>query len=120
MKRIVGVLDPFWETGSEGIHWAVTDNELMGYDALNILEDGDYLFIEDGFGNIDWEGCIDLRKDTNLEPFPYNDRGDKWQRVNECTVHGLQDGVDPKRWFDWFAEERPAVLIKHGYANETD
>ena len=111
-ERLIGTLDAFAETGTEGIYWAFLDNAHTGYDSLNILADGDYLFVENGNGGIEWEGQIKLVYDTNLEPYPFNDRGDNWQRVLGCTVHGLQKNVDPLIWFDWFASSRPAVLIK--------
>jgi hypothetical protein len=90
----------------------VLDNDRDGHDALNTINSGDYLFVEDNAGMIEWEGYINMRDDINLEPYPYTDRGDKWQRVCECTVHGLNATVDPETWFQWFMEERPAVLIK--------
>ena len=45
--RIIGTLLAFAETGTEGIFWAFADNDMVGYEALNILADGVYLFIED-------------------------------------------------------------------------
>ena len=113
MKRIVGVLEAFSDQGSEGIHWAIIDNNKTGWDSLTAVEDGDYLFVENGNHDIEWEGNVALRKDTNLEPFPFNDKGYSWQRVNNCTVHGLQEDIDPNVWFEWFVTNRPAVLIKH-------
>jgi len=113
MNRIVGVLEAFSDQGTEGICWAIIDNDKTGPESLLSVNDGDYLFVEDGNGGIDWEGTISLRTDTNLEPYPFNDRGDHWQRVKNCTVHGLQENVEPNVWFEWFAMNRPAVLIKH-------
>lgn len=112
MTRIVGVLEAFSDQGTEGIHWAIIDNDKIGYDSLVMVNDGDYLFIEDGYGKIEWEGTVNLRTDTNLEPFPFNDRGDFWQRINDNTVHGIQENVEPNVWFEWFAMNRPAVLVK--------
>jgi len=68
----VGTLDAFFETGTEGIIWAFNNNNNneSGWDALNMLKDGDYLFVEDGNGNIEWEGTIsfdyEIRKHARL------------------------------------------------------
>ena len=110
--RIIGVLCAFAETGTEGIHWTFLDNSMVGYDALNILADGDYLFIEDGKGGIEWEGTIHIEYNRCKKPCPFGDGTGHWQRVHNCTVHGLQKGVRATTWFKWFVEERPAVLIK--------
>ena len=112
MKRIVGVLEAFSEQGTEGIHWAIIDNDKTGWDSLIIVEDGDYLFVEDGNHGIEWEGNVQLQANINLEPFPFNNKEQTWQRVNNCTVHGLQKDVEPNVWFEWFVTNRPAVLIK--------
>jgi hypothetical protein len=109
-KRIVGILHPFSETGTEGIYWTIIDNKDDGYEAINTIDSGDYLFVEDNAGMIEWEGYVNMRHDINVEPCPYITGN--WQRVCECTVHGLDANVDPETWFQWFVEERPAVLIK--------
>lgn len=109
--RIIGTLEAFREPGSEGIQWAVFDNAAMGYAALNILQDGDYLFVEDGNQGIEWEGTIKLDYEMNRRPHSFHPTG-TWQRVNNCTVHGLQSGIEPGKWFNWFTSERPAVLVK--------
>ena len=109
--RILGTLLPFAEAAELGTFWAVADNNLTGYDALNILQDGDYLFVEDGNTQIEWEGAINLNRTTNLKKHPY-DSNRMRQLVNDCVVNGIQEGVNPERWLLWFLEERPAVLIR--------
>jgi hypothetical protein len=109
--RIIGTLEAFSEQHTEGIVWAVFDNSAAGYASLNILADGDYLFIEDGKKGIEWEGTVKFDYDMNRRPCQFTEHG-TWQRVNNCTVHGLQTGIDPKKWFKWFTSNRPAVLIK--------
>jgi hypothetical protein len=109
--RIIGTLCAFAETGSEGIHWTFLDNSMVGYEALNNLEDGDYLFIEDGNGGIEWEGEIKFDYESLRQPIPMFPHL-IYQRLLGCTVHGIQVGVDPLKWFEWFSTDRPAVLIK--------
>ena len=44
-KEIFGALEPFAETGSEGVIWAVSEYGKSGYEGLNFLEDGDELTV---------------------------------------------------------------------------
>ena len=112
-KRITGTLDAFWETGTEGVHWAILDNALAGYDALNILRDGDYLFIEDTNGQIEWEGTIKLDWKTNWREYPQNPPYGQ-QEACGYWIHGIQEGLDPELWAKWFFEERRAVALIQG------
>jgi hypothetical protein len=109
--RIIGTLCAFAETGTEGIYWSFIDNSMVGYEALNKLEDGDYLFIEDGNGGIEWEGEVRFDHEILKKPLPLAPHL-TYQRVLGCSVHGIQVGVDPLKWFEWFSTDRPAVLIK--------
>jgi hypothetical protein len=109
-RRIVGTLTAFFETGTEGIFWAFLDNSLDGYDALNIVADGDYLFVEDGNGRIEWEGEVKLEYSSHKEKNQFYPA--IHQRLRNCTVHGIPVNVDPELWFEWFTTDRPAVLIK--------
>lgn len=108
---IVCSLIAFFETGTEGVHWAVYDHDKVGYSALHILQKGDYLFIEDTKNKIEWEGGIDYDFETCLEVRSITPTF-KQQQVGGFWVHGLQKSVLPEKWLTWFLEERPAVLIK--------
>lgn len=109
-NRIVGVLDAFSETGTEGVLWAIIDNDKTGYEALNILRNGDYLFVEDGNGNIEWEGKVQLEYESNEQPYPNNPAYGQ-QAILGYWVHGLHVSVDPEKWAKWFLESRPAIVI---------
>lgn len=116
-NRIVGVLDGYFETGTEGVLWAIINNDLRGYEALNILQDGDYLFVEDNNGGIEWEGAVKLDRTKNYRPYPTNPSHGQ-QEVLGFWVHGLQVDVPPEIWAKWFFESRPAVVLK-GVTNAT-
>ena len=110
MARITGILEAFWETGTEGVHWAILDNDQTGYDALNILKDGDYLFVEDGKGMIEWEGEIKLEYERRYRPYPENPEWGQ-QEVFGFWVHGFQENVDPEIWATWVFQQRVASAI---------
>ena len=118
MRRIVGLLEAFSGQGPEGIYWSIINNNVTGVESIVAVNDGDYLFVENGQGGIEREGYVKLRLDTNLEPYPYSDNQHHQQRVNQCTVHGLQDNIDANVWLEWFASNRPAVLIRGIVSND--
>lgn len=119
-NRISGFLDPFFETGSEGVHWSLVNDDpsLTGYAKLNVLQDGDYLFIEDGEGGIVWEGEVKLEYKRNYKPYPSNPVYGQ-QEVFGYWVHGFQESEEPETWATWFFEGRRAVLVKKNHASTT-
>ena len=53
MNKISGVLDAFFETGTEGVIWSLYDDKNNGYDSLHCLENGDYLKVFSESGEIE-------------------------------------------------------------------
>ena len=95
---VSGLLEPFFETGTEGIVWSVYDPRQLGgsYEGLHPLQDGDELTIysEDG-SQILWQGTIQLE----YKEYPYE-------------IQGIQANVDHKVWAKMFFDELPAILKK--------
>ena len=113
MTIIKGTLDPFFETGCEGIVWSVYEDGKSGYDGLNCLKDGDYLKIFD-INNptlLIWEGIIDLEWERNHRKYPNNPEHGQ-QEIGGYWVHGIQTNVTPKQWQKWFFDNHPAELIR--------
>jgi len=113
MLPIKGKLDPFFETGTEGVIWAVYDDTKEGYAGLNCLTRGDYLTIFDpeDTNKVIWEGNIDLEYERNYHPYPMNPQYGQ-QAIGGFWVHGIQRGVDPDTWGKWFFKHYPAEVIK--------
>lgn len=115
MNVIKGKLDPFFETGTEGVVWSVYEDGQQGYDGLNCLYQGDYLIIYDleDPSKIVWKGNIDFEYERNYRPYPLNPQYGQ-QEVLGFWVHGLQKKVDPETWGTWFFKAYPAELYRGG------
>ena len=113
MNKISGVLDAFFETGTEGVIWSLYDDKNNGYDSLHCLENGDYLKVFSESGEIEWEGIVDLEYKRNYRSFPNNpDYGQ--QEVFGFWVHGLQSDLNPEMWANLFFNKFKAELKKKG------
>lgn len=111
---IKGKLDPFFETGTEGVIWSVYEDGKEGYDGLHCLEDGDYLMVfNPDDDSLVWEGNVNLEYERNYRPYPMNPKYGQ-QEVYGFWVHGLQENVEPEDWGTWFFKSYPANLIKCG------
>jgi|GEM_PF-1258196 len=81
----------------------LSPNEFEEYEGLHILKDGDYLFINSPKepDKIVWEGIISLHQYPAFK-----------KAVFGCWMHADQNGVDRKKWAEYFFKEYPAKLIK--------
>lgn len=113
MTTIKGKLEPFSETGTEGVVWSLHEDGVDGYDGLNCLCQGDYLTVYDPKDStkIVWEGNIDFEYERNYHPFPKNPQYGQ-QAIFNIWVNGIQRDVEPDDWGLWFFKEYPAELIK--------
>lgn len=109
---IEGSLDPFFETGTQGIIWSLSELG-KGYEGLHSLKNGDYLkvFKKDS-GEILWQGVVKLEYERRLIPIPTNPQY-KAQEVCGMWVHGFQDSLEPIVWAKMFFDGSKAQLIKN-------
>lgn len=99
-KVIFGAMEPFCETGTEGVIWSVREYGKSGYDGLVTLKDGDKLTVYANVrdGEVEWEGELDFGPD-------------------EITKHGWTEVVrEPKHmktedWLQLCWESRPAIIV---------
>lgn len=100
---IKGLLYAWSETGTEGIYWSIQSDykeKQCSYDNLFVLENGDYLKVFDE-NKLVWEGVIDYDYEVGWKPYPRNpDYGQ--QCVCGMWCHGIQKGVEPEIWAEWF------------------
>ena len=106
---LTGRLDPFCETGTEGVVWAVTVDGLLGYDSLFPLQPGDGLLIYGADGDVAWQGIVDLEYQRRYRPYPNNPKMGQ-QEVFGYWVHGFQRDLDPETWAKAFFDGAPAVI----------
>lgn len=111
MKTIKGELEPFWETGTEGVLWALDDKKTKDYQSLHILKNGDYLKVFDSNNQVHWEGEIQLEYERNYRSFPMNPQYGQ-QALLGCWIHGLQNNLEPEFWGKMFFNKMKAELTR--------
>jgi hypothetical protein len=86
-----GRLEPFYETGTEGVIWAVYEDGKSGYEGLHLMEDGDHLTVWNDEGVVIFQGKIDLDREVGWMPFPWTGKPHepgffcKWIREEDGT-----------------------------------
>lgn len=110
---IRGRLENYWETGTEGVRWALVEDGKPGYDGLHALRDGDRLtvYAGDEDGTVLWEGVVELEYERLWRPYPKNPEYGQ-QAIFGYWVRGFQVDLEPEVWASWFIEGRRAHLLK--------
>lgn len=98
-KVIFGALEPFAETGTEGVIWCVAEYGKAGYDALQYLKNGDRLSVFSAVrdGDVEWEGVVDFGPEK-IEKIG-------WSEVLRVTKH-----MDTEKWLQMSWQRRPVML----------
>jgi hypothetical protein len=98
-KTIFGALEPFCETGTEGVIWSLHEYGKNGYDGLNVLKKGDLLTVYNAVrdGEVEWEGTVDFG------PEKVEKMG--WSEVMRQTNH-----MDTQKWLDLSWQRRPVIV----------
>ena len=123
--EVYGTLDNFWETGTEGVLWAIEKapsglQKGASYDDLFILKEGDYLEIYDPDmlyahkrHEVLWSGVIKKDTETNMVT-NRNNPLHKQQQVSHYWVHWLQQDFDDHEQWCWlFVRGYPAKLVRN-------
>jgi len=114
-RLIEGWLIDFFETGSEGTHWALEDEFNSSYDALHIMEEGDSLTIQDELGVQLWSGKIKCDRKSGRIRFPKNPDYDQPCALGRW-IHWTQDGFKPDDWARFFilgsGQRLRGILVK--------
>lgn len=110
-----GALLGWFETGMEGMRWALQEDGREGYEGLHLIEEGDALTIRDQTGCTLWSGVIWCDHATGRISRPTNPAFMQ-QAALGCWVHWTQQGFQPDEWAAFFIREetdlRGGRLIK--------
>lgn len=115
-RIIHGVLEDFFETGTEGVVWSVHDDDDSGYEGLHAIQEGDHLTILDQLGRRLWSGVIRCDRESGWARYPANP-----EFGQPCAlgywIHWTQQGFKPDEWARFFIrpsrDRLRAVLKKH-------
>lgn len=98
---VTGVLEDFFETGTEGVIWSVYDDDNRGYDGLHTIEEGDHLTICDQLGHRIWAGIIRCDRKAGWKRYPLNPKYGQPCALGHW-VHWTQKGFKPDVWARFF------------------
>ncbi len=119
-KKYTGVLDGWFETGSEGTYWVLdTQNPKADFYGLIFIEPGDHLKVFNEDGSVAFEGEIIPDFKTGWKQYPGNpDPKMGQQAVFSCDwyVHWIQKGWKPDDWaklFIWHFFEQGRGVPQH-------
>lgn len=95
-----GVLDPFLETGTEGVIWSFCEYGKNGYDALVCLRNDDKLTVYKNArdGAVDWEGVLDFKPESVT-------------KLNGHEVVRETKHMDSLKWLELSFQRRPVAVI---------
>jgi len=101
LRKIRGVLEDFFETGTEGVIWSVVSEDDHGYDALYPIEEGDHLAIQDQLGRKLWSGIICCDRKAGWRRYPLNPKCGQPCALGHW-IHWTQRGFKPDDWARYF------------------
>src|SRR5450755_215093 len=92
-----GVLDPWIETGTEGVVWTVYENGAIGYEGMIVLRNGDHLKVYDTDNKVLFDDIIQKDEKIGYAPYPMNpDHGQP--SALGLWIHWTQSGWTPDNW----------------------
>ncbi len=105
--QIEGVLDGYFETGSEGTHWVVLADQDPMREGMHFLQEGDHLSITDEVGHGLWSGVIACDRDTGWRSYPRNPKYGQPIALGRW-IHWTQRGFSPDAWARFFIPQHGA------------
>lgn len=96
---VYGSLEPFSETGTEGIIWCVHEYGKTGYEGLNSIDQGAKLTVYSHAtaGQVEWEGLMDFGPEQVSKV--------EWSEVMRETNH-----VPTSEWLHMTYQNRPVII----------
>ena len=112
IETTTGAAFAFFETGTEGLLWAVQNPSRPGYDGLVLIEPGDIVTIKNAQGEVLFEGTINPDRATGAIP---RYEGDQFKQPTALGywIHWTQQGWTPDAWAELFlCESNTATVIR--------
>ena len=97
MKKYAGVLDGWFETGTEGTVWVLSEDGKSGYGAMQVLKPGDHLKVYGEDGAVVFDGIIDPDTKAGMTASPLNPEY-KQPCALGLWIHWTQRGWQPDDW----------------------
>lgn len=112
-EQKIGTLEPWMETGTEGVIWTLHQDGKPGYEGMHCLADGDHLTVwEVESGRRVFNGMIKF--DTKIGKKKSEWPGSTY--MGQCAlgywVHGIQEGYDPDSWARLFFRPEGAPALR--------
>ena len=100
LESYEGVLFDWFETGLEGIVWALQVDGTKSYDGLRVIEEGDHLTIIGKKGRVLWQGIIRCDRKTG--------------RIPRLTNTTFKQQTALGYWIHWVQSKRPVSDLVAG------
>jgi len=95
--KLIGTLEPFFETGTEGIVWSLAEDEKQGYEGLHYIQEGDHLTVFGENNEIVFDGNIVCDWEIGWMEYPLNP-GHGQPSALGYWIHWIQAGWEPDNW----------------------
>lgn len=123
-----GVLEWHFETGTEGVCWAVYEDGKQGYEGLHLLGGGEHLRVTDETGAVRFEGYIEPDCEKGWMEYPGRPgEGYGQPCALGMWIHWTQAGWEPDDWAalfvrPHFTDDRkgPALRVVLTYNKKRD
>lgn len=109
--KYIGVLNGYFETGCEGMMWALLKDGDEGCESFVFIKAGDYLTIFNQDGTVMYEGEIIPDYKTGWQEFPLNP-GFGQPAALDCWIHWTQKGWNPDDWASLFIRKKQEPYLR--------
>ena len=99
--KFIGALEPFFETGCEGIIWSLVEDGKQGYDGLHEIHEGDHLTVFGENNEVLFSGEISCDRRIGWMEYPLNP-GHGQPAALGYWIHWTQRGWQPDDWAKLF------------------
>lgn len=105
-----GKLIGYFETGTEGVFWALQNDNLPGYEGLILLEAGDQIEIYSKDLQLVYKGFI--KPDTVIGRTQRPSSNIYQPTALGMWIHWTQEGFSPDKWASYFIDGNYSGIIQ--------